>query len=79
MQNTYGWGCMVRSQRRKKILKRGRNLLSGKIIPLIGKMFQTDKSKTLEEEYGDGDKIKPEFSFIHIRWNHWSHRIKKYY
>ena len=27
---------------------------------LLGKMFKTDKSKTLEEEYGDGDEIKPE-------------------
>ena len=24
-------------------------------------MFKTDKSKTLEEEYGDDEKIKPQF------------------
>ena len=29
---------------------------------LIGKMFKTDKSKTLEEEYGDEQEIKPEFA-----------------
>ena len=29
---------------------------------LFGKMFKTDKSKTLEEEYGDEQEIKPEFA-----------------
>ena len=29
---------------------------------LFGKMFKTDKSKTLEEEYGDDDEIKPRFA-----------------
>jgi len=28
----------------------------------FGKMFKTDKSKTLEEEYGDAEEIKPEFA-----------------
>ena len=31
---------------------------------LFGKMFKTDKSKTLEEEYGDDDEIKPRFASI---------------
>ena len=29
---------------------------------LLGKMFKTDKSKTLEEEYGDDDEIKPQLA-----------------
>jgi len=29
---------------------------------LLGKMFKTDKSKTLEEEYGDDEEIKPQFA-----------------
>jgi len=29
---------------------------------LFGKMFKTDKSKTLEEEYGEGDEIKPQLA-----------------
>ena len=28
----------------------------------FGKMFKTDKSKTLEEEYGDDEEIKPQFA-----------------
>ncbi len=29
---------------------------------LLGKMFKTDKSKTLEEEYGDEDEVKPQLA-----------------
>jgi len=28
----------------------------------FGKMFETDKSKTLQEEYGDDQEIKPQFA-----------------
>ena len=29
---------------------------------VLGKLFNTDKSKTLEEEYGDDQEIKPQFA-----------------
>ena len=56
--NTYGWGAW--SEAKKKEDSNTWNEWQDNT--LLGKMFKTDKSKTLEEEYGDGDEIKPQLA-----------------
>lgn len=54
--NTYGWGAWSEAKKKENLNRQN----EWQDNTLLGKMFKTDKSKTLEEKYGDGDEIKPE-------------------
>ena len=54
--NTYGWGAWSEAKKKENLNRQN----EWEDNTLLGKMFKTDKSKTLEEKYGDGDEIKPE-------------------
>jgi hypothetical protein len=54
--NTYGWGAWSEAKKKENLNRQN----EWQDNTLLGKMFKTDKSKTLEEEYGDSYEIKPE-------------------
>ena len=56
--NKYGWGAWYEAKKKENLNRQN----EWQDNTLLGKMFKTDKSKTLEEEYGDGDEIKPQLA-----------------